>query len=166
MSWSLLLSLFVYLNLGQVIKVSANVSQGNTQFLAKRGLRSTYDFQIYMKIYLPFLQFIKIIVLLVRQSNKYCLNLKVFNCISQLQHCILSYIIGKSGFQAKGSWLQTESLIWYSTLTLSAAILSMHRTKSTDAIVDFPTDDFLRLWISRPFQKIFRNYFYIWKWES
>ena len=72
MSWSLLLSLFVYLNLGQVIKVSANVSQGNTQFLTKRSLRSTYDFQIYMKIYLPFLQFIKIIVLLVRQSNKYC----------------------------------------------------------------------------------------------
>ena len=55
-----------------MIKVSANVSQSNTQFLAKRGLRSTYDFQIYMKIYLPFLQFMKIIVLLVRQSNKYC----------------------------------------------------------------------------------------------
>ena len=34
--------------------------------------------------------------------NKYCLNLKEFNCISQLYLCSLSYIKERSDFQAKG----------------------------------------------------------------
>ena len=33
--------------------------------------------------------------------NKYCLNLKEFNFISQSYHSSLSYIIGRSDFQAK-----------------------------------------------------------------
>ena len=37
-----------------------------------------------------------------RDRNKYCLNLKEFNCISQPYPSSLSYIKGLSDFQAKG----------------------------------------------------------------
>ena len=38
----------------------------------------------------------------IRHSNKYCLNLKEFNCISQPYRSSLSYIKGRLDFQAKG----------------------------------------------------------------
>ena len=37
----------------------------------------------------------------IRHRNKYCLNLKEFNCILQPYRCSLSYIKGRSNFQAK-----------------------------------------------------------------
>ena len=69
--------------------------------LAERSLRSTWDFQIYMTIYIPFKDFIRIIILAGRHRNMYCLNLKKFNWLSQSYHSSLSYIIGQSDFDAK-----------------------------------------------------------------
>ena len=43
-----------------------------------------------------------IIRIIIRHRNKYCLNLKEFNCISQPYRSTLSYIKGRSDFQAKG----------------------------------------------------------------
>ena len=42
------------------------------------------------------------IILSGRHRNKYSLNLKEFNCISQSYHFSLSYIKGRFDFQAKG----------------------------------------------------------------
>ena len=43
-----------------------------------------------------------IIRIIIQHRNKYCLSLKEFNCISQPYRSIISYIKGRSDFQAKG----------------------------------------------------------------
>ena len=43
-----------------------------------------------------------IIRIIIRHRNKYCLNLKEFNCISQPYRSSLSYIKRRFDFQAKG----------------------------------------------------------------
>ena len=43
-----------------------------------------------------------IIRIIIQHINKYCLNLKEFNCISQPYRSILTYIKGRPDFQAKG----------------------------------------------------------------
>ena len=52
-----------------------------------------------------FLRFYKnnyTIRIIIRHRNKYCLNLKEFNCISQPYRSSLSYIKRRFDFQAKG----------------------------------------------------------------
>ena len=53
----------------------------------------------FREILLPSSPIIRIII---RDRNKYCLNLKEFNCVSQPYRSSLSYIKGRSDFQTKG----------------------------------------------------------------
>ena len=79
----------------------------NTQFwshnreLANGSLRSTQQFQIYLTICVAFSDFTRIIILSGRHRNKYCLNLEEFNFILHPYRSSLSYIKGRSDFQAK-----------------------------------------------------------------
>ena len=47
--------------------------------------------------------------IIIRHRNKYCLNLKKFNCISQPYRSSLSYMKGRSDFQAKGLKKERET---------------------------------------------------------
>ena len=88
-----------------MIKVSAQTFSTASRTEYEINIRSS---DLYDNLH-SFLRFYKnnytiriIIRIIIRHRNKYCKNLKEFNCISQLYHSSLFYIKGRSDFQAKG----------------------------------------------------------------
>ena len=86
-----------------MIKVSAQTFSTDCRMKFENKVSDLFD-----NLY-SFLRFYKnnftiriIIRIIIRHRNKYCLNLKEFNCISQPYRSSLSYIKGRSDFQAKG----------------------------------------------------------------
>ena len=86
-----------------MIKVSAQTFSTDCRTKFENKVSDLFD-----NLY-SFLRFYKnnftiriIIRIIIRHRNKYCLNLKEFNCISQPYRSSLSYIKGRSDFQAKG----------------------------------------------------------------
>ena len=86
-----------------MIKVSAKIfstaSRTKYEIKIKRFFDNLHSFlRFYKNNYT-----IKIIIRrIIRHRNKYCLNVKEFSCISQPYRSSLSYIKGRSDFQAKG----------------------------------------------------------------
>ena len=105
MVWKSIIFTFCLIYFDHMIKVSAQT------FSTAR--RTKYEINVRISDLFEnlhsFLRFYKnnytiriIIRIIIRHRNKYCLNLKEFNCISQPYRSSLSYIKGRSDFQAKG----------------------------------------------------------------
>ena len=85
-----------------MIKVSAQIFSTGCRTKSENKVSDLFDY-----LY-SFLRFYKnnftiriIIRIIIPQRNKYCLNLKEFNCISQPYPSSLSYIKERSDFQGK-----------------------------------------------------------------
>ena len=107
-SWSLLFSLFIWLNLDHMIKVSAQTFSTTSRRKSEITIRVSDLFDNFHS----FFRFYKNNHLSGRHRNKFCRNVNEFNCISQRWHSSLSYIrvIWFSGKGLKGTLMQ----IWKS----------------------------------------------------
>ena len=103
MVWKSIIFTFCLIKLDHMIKVSAQTFSTGCRTKFENKVSDLFD-----NLY-SFLRFYKnnftiriIIRIIIRHRNKYCLKLKEFNCISQPYRSSLSYIKGRSDFQAKG----------------------------------------------------------------
>ena len=82
-----------------MIKVSAQTFSSASRTKYETNIRVSDLFDNLHRFYKNNYTMRIIIRIIIRHRNKYCLN---FNCISQLYRSSLSYIKGRSNFQAKG----------------------------------------------------------------